>query len=156
MSECYCGLPESFDKCCEPIINGKKLAKTAEQLMRARYSAYSIAAVDFLHDSLHPDSRDSFDAEATKQWAETSKWQGLTILEKKAGNENDSIGIVCFTASFEDENGKLHKHSEQSQFKKIDGNWYFCDGHTITPQKIGRNDPCSCGSGKKYKKCCGA
>ena len=23
-------------------------------------------------------------------------------------------------------------------------------------QKVGRNDPCSCGSGKKYKKCCGA
>jgi preprotein translocase subunit SecA len=22
--------------------------------------------------------------------------------------------------------------------------------------KVGRNDPCSCGSGKKYKKCCGA
>jgi uncharacterized protein YecA (UPF0149 family) len=22
--------------------------------------------------------------------------------------------------------------------------------------KIGRNDRCSCGSGKKYKKCCGA
>jgi hypothetical protein len=22
------------------------------------------------------------------------------------------------------------------------------------PQKIGRNDPCKCGSGKKYKKCC--
>jgi len=23
-----------------------------------------------------------------------------------------------------------------------------------TRQKIGRNDPCPCGSGKKYKKCC--
>ncbi|RYZ84342.1 MAG: DUF1186 domain-containing protein, partial [Proteobacteria bacterium] len=22
------------------------------------------------------------------------------------------------------------------------------------PVKIGRNDPCPCGSGKKYKKCC--
>ena len=22
-------------------------------------------------------------------------------------------------------------------------------------EKIGRNDPCTCGSGKKYKKCCG-
>ena len=22
--------------------------------------------------------------------------------------------------------------------------------------KVGRNDPCHCGSGKKYKKCCGA
>ena len=28
---------------------------------------------------------------------------------------------------------------------------------TITRgKKIGRNDPCPCGSGKKYKKCCGA
>lgn len=25
-----------------------------------------------------------------------------------------------------------------------------------TPKHIGRNDPCPCGSGKKYKKCCGA
>jgi uncharacterized protein YecA (UPF0149 family) len=24
------------------------------------------------------------------------------------------------------------------------------------PQKVGRNEPCPCGSGKKYKKCCGA
>jgi SWIM/SEC-C metal-binding protein len=24
------------------------------------------------------------------------------------------------------------------------------------PQKVGRNDPCPCGSGRKYKKCCGA
>ncbi|MGR9117332.1 MAG: SEC-C metal-binding domain-containing protein [Gammaproteobacteria bacterium] len=23
------------------------------------------------------------------------------------------------------------------------------------PKKPGRNDPCPCGSGKKYKKCCG-
>ncbi|HDP54206.1 MAG TPA: prepilin peptidase, partial [Bacteroidetes bacterium] len=28
--------------------------------------------------------------------------------------------------------------------------------HYINPLKtIGRNDPCPCGSGKKYKKCCG-
>jgi hypothetical protein len=26
----------------------------------------------------------------------------------------------------------------------------------LPPQKVGRNDPCPCGSGKKYKKCCGA
>ena len=25
----------------------------------------------------------------------------------------------------------------------------------VAEKKIGRNDPCSCGSGKKYKKCCG-
>ena len=25
----------------------------------------------------------------------------------------------------------------------------------LAPPKVGRNDPCLCGSGKKYKKCCG-
>lgn len=29
-------------------------------------------------------------------------------------------------------------------------------GTVIKEKKIGRNDPCPCGSGKKYKKCCGA
>ena len=26
----------------------------------------------------------------------------------------------------------------------------------VKPPKVGRNDPCPCGSGKKFKKCCGA
>ncbi len=31
------------------------------------------------------------------------------------------------------------------------------NSHTIRkPKKIGRNDPCPCGSGKKYKQCCGS
>ena len=28
--------------------------------------------------------------------------------------------------------------------------------HNEHGEKVGRNDPCPCGSGKKYKKCCGA
>lgn len=28
-------------------------------------------------------------------------------------------------------------------------------GRTVKKEKIGRNDPCPCGSGKKYKNCCG-
>lgn len=28
--------------------------------------------------------------------------------------------------------------------------------HIAISNKVGRNDPCTCGSGKKYKKCCGA
>ncbi len=29
-------------------------------------------------------------------------------------------------------------------------------GTVVKEKKVGRNDPCTCGSGKKYKKCCGA
>ncbi|HET9917875.1 MAG TPA: SEC-C metal-binding domain-containing protein [Candidatus Binatia bacterium] len=25
----------------------------------------------------------------------------------------------------------------------------------VVEQKLGRNEPCSCGSGKKFKNCCG-
>jgi hypothetical protein len=28
-------------------------------------------------------------------------------------------------------------------------------GGAASARRIGRNDPCPCGSGKKYKKCCG-
>ena len=28
-------------------------------------------------------------------------------------------------------------------------------GTVVKGKKVGRNDPCPCGSGKKYKKCCG-
>lgn len=32
---------------------------------------------------------------------------------------------------------------------------YMQSKTVIKEEKIGRNDPCTCGSGKKYKKCCG-
>ncbi|UNB77983.1 SEC-C domain-containing protein [Escherichia coli] len=35
---------------------------------------------------------------------------------------------------------------------KENGQWYYIDG---TRPQICRNDPCPCGSGKKFKKCCG-
>jgi SEC-C motif-containing protein len=48
---------------------------------------------------------------------------------------------------------------EKASFIKEDGQWFYVDGDIIkAPQarseKIGRNAPCPCGSGKKYKKCC--
>ena len=52
-------------------------------------------------------------------------------------------------------------HHENAYFKKIDGNWMYEVGDvkpmTVVREgaKVGRNDPCPCGSGKKFKKCCG-
>jgi SEC-C motif-containing protein len=53
-------------------------------------------------------------------------------------------------------------HHEVAEFKKEEGTWFFVDGHAPKYEqvkrqgaKIGRNAPCPCGSGKKYKKCCG-
>jgi SEC-C motif-containing protein len=159
MSNCYCGSGATYADCCEPIISGVHSADTAEQLMRARYSAYVGVKMDFVFETTHPDHRQGYDHAGTKEWAESSEWLGLEIVETKMGGLKDTAGEVEFIAHFK-EKGVPREHHENAQFKKADGQWYFTDGAMVKSKpiivnKIGRNDPCSCGSGLKYKKCCG-
>lgn len=65
---------------------------------------------------------------------------------------------VNFEARYEDKEGTAVNHRERALFEREDGEWRFVTGGGIpvTSLKIGRNEPCTCGSGKKYKKCCGA
>jgi SEC-C motif domain protein len=138
------------------------MATTAEALMRSRYSAYAKRAYDHLERSLSASERKGFSLEQTRQWAEHSEWHGLTILRTEAGGLDDAEGLVEFSARFRSA-GEDHEHVETARFAREDGDWKYTGqiepvGETFrreTP-KVGRNDPCPCGSGKKYKKCCGA
>ena len=159
--QCPCQSGEVFAGCCEPVMTGVKPAETAEQLMRARYTAYTQVQMDFIEQTHDPITRRDIDMKASREWAESTNWQGLEILETKQGGIEDEFGTVEFKASYVDDDG-LHSHHELSQFHKREGVWYYSDsshpkGHTIVRRgaKVGRNDPCPCGSGKKSKKCCG-
>jgi SEC-C motif-containing protein len=159
MDSCPCGTGIDYLACCQPIIAGKKSAETAEQLMRARYSAHVKVEVDFIYDSTHPDYRKDYDHKGTRAWAEKSNWYGLEILQTIKGGPEDDQGEVEFVARFRDKEG-LRNHHEVGQFSKRRGRWLFTDGTLVKSKplsvnKIGRNDPCGCGSGLKYKKCCG-
>lgn len=161
MATCHCGSGKPYAKCCEPYINGEP-APTAEALMRSRYSAYVVGAVDYLGETLHPDHRSDFDRNATAKWASESEWKQLDILATEGGEEGDEEGIVEFRAVFSEAGGEDMAHTERSRFVKKGDRWYYVDGLLPTPvtyrreeEKVGRNDPCPCGSGKKYKKCCG-
>lgn len=161
MTDCYCGSGKPYAECCEPYISGSAVAPTAEALMRSRYAAYAAGAVDYLGDTLHPEHREDWDRDATARWAEQSEWTGLEIRSTEAGEASDDVGFVEFVAAFK-EAGEDKIHHERSRFLKQDGRWYYVDGQLPKPMthrheapKVGRNDPCPCGSGKKYKKCCG-
>jgi SEC-C motif domain protein len=159
MTLCPCGSGNPYSDCCEQIISGGRTATTAEQLMRARYSAYVYAKMDFVFESTHPDHRQGYDHAGTKDWAETAEWLGLEIIDTKRGGADDSTGEVEFIANFS-ENGERRQHHEAGQFQRKEGCWYFTEGRMVRQKplavtKLGRNDPCSCGSGLKYKKCCG-
>jgi SEC-C motif-containing protein len=156
---CPCGSGAPFATCCEPIINGTRESETAEELMRARYSAFVTHAIDFIVASTHSRTRKEIDLTFIREWSETSTWRGLKILEVKQVNENKAF--VSFEAQFA-QSGEDHRHREKSLFERENGEWRFVTGDELknptvryeTPRP-GRNDPCPCGSGKKYKKCHG-
>ena len=159
---CPCRSGKSFGECCGPVLAGECKAATAVELMRARYSAYAVGDVKFLYESSGPEVRAEFDEKTTREWSKSATWEGLDVLDVEKGGPDDDEGFVSFVAHYS-ANGQVCEHREQSYFKKIDGAWRFIDGKIDTGEpyrreepKIGRNDPCPCGSGKKYKKCCGA
>ena len=161
MNACPCGTELTFEECCGPIIDGTQSALSAEQLMRSRYTAYAKQDIGYLYSSLHRSHRNDFDEKSTRKWAERSQWHNLEIVDTRGGGEADTEGTVEFIATFT-EGGARRKHHELASFKKDEGSWFFVDGKPITPgtvvreePKVGRNDPCTCGSGRKFKKCCG-
>lgn len=156
--KCPCGSNLTYAKCCKPLITGASPATSAEQLMRARYSAYVKVETDFLFASTHPQHRKNYDHDGTRTWAEKAEWHGLEIVAAKGG-EADSLGEVEFIARYSEE-GVEKEHHELGKFKKLEGVWYFTEGKMagakpLVSTKIGRNEACPCGSGNKYKKCCG-
>lgn len=154
--------PLAYGECCQPLHAGQP-APSAERLMRSRYSAFATANVDYLFDSLAPEARKDFDKKSTLHWASSSQWTGLDILETEGGQAADETGIVEFVAHFVME-GEEKAHRERSSFRKNPetGGWWFVDeakkkqAPVVLGKQPGRNDPCPCGSGKKYKKCHGA
>lgn len=161
MSQCPCESGKEYEACCGPVIRGSQTAPTAEALMRSRYSAFAKGEIEYLKQSLRPDQRADYDPVATQHWADKSEWLKLEIIETGAGGKDDEEGTVEFIASYR-QKGNTHVHHEVAHFSRRNGIWYYTDGKIVTPgtvrnegPKIGRNDPCPCGSGKKYKKCCG-
>ena len=113
--------------------------------MRSRYSAFVRDNADYMRASWHPDTRP---AELTLEGGD--QWLGLEIVDAK--QEGDA-GQVHFRATHRDGDG-FAVLEEHSRFVRENDHWFYLDGeHTVTPLKPGRNNPCPCGSGKKYKKC---
>jgi len=159
-------------------LQGKAKPQTAEQLMRSRYTAFAIGDMKYLRTTLTARSRKDFDENAARAWSKNSKWKGLKVLSSKLGGAADRKGEVEFIATYE-QDGEGLDHHEVAQFERsADGDWLFVTGDSHLHKegeghshghshsrvetfvreepKLGRNDPCHCGSGRKFKKCCGA
>lgn len=160
MAQCPCGSGSDFDECCGPVIGGTP-APTPEALMRSRFTAFVHGDLDYIESTHAKEVRDDFNRSAAESTVKSVEWVGLEIRDTSEGGEDDDTGTVEFAARFK-KDGELLVHHEKSNFRRQEGRWVYVDGK-MNPKgkprrvdKVGRNEPCPCGSGKKYKKCCGA
>ena len=160
---CPCGNDATYADCCGKYHSGLAQAETAEKLMRSRYCAFVLRNGSYLTTTFAEEKRGGFDSDSIAQ--DETNWIGLEVIDRVAGGILDQSGQVEFIARFIDNGVHLALH-EISNFERRDGKWFYVDGVfpetepakvNVQPSSIkaGRNDPCPCGSGKKYKKCCG-
>ena len=153
---CSCGTGKLYEHCCEPRLNGTQPATNAEELMRSRFTAHVARDYRYLHITYRPTAQKPY---VDEQDAAPIQWSRLAIHAHEPGATPD-IAFVDFTAFFVDERGE-HAMQEKSEFVRTGGKWLFTRTLRTGPAplraagpKVGRNEPCPCGSGKKYKQCC--
>ena len=148
-SICPCQSSKSYKDCCERFHTHAQFPETAEQLMRSRDAAYVLKNVPYIVDTTVPSQQALLNVQAIQAWAENTQWLGLQILKTETLSKFQSA--VEFNAVFQGEEGE-QTHHERSIFVKIDERWYFVDPTVPLPTM---KQPCVCGSGKKFKHCCG-
>ncbi len=125
--------------------------------MRSRYSAYALRNASYLQNTWDNTVR----PELIDFSRENLEWQHLEIIATKKGGAKDAKGIVEFKAYYL-QDGEEYVMNEISQFTHRADGWFYLDGRVKSIGKVGlqtnlgKNAPCSCGSGKKFKRCCGA
>jgi len=155
---CPCGSGKTFGDCCALVLAGRRVAATAEELMRARFSAHMVHDFKFLHRT--------YRGTAAQPYVELAAdpamvWTKLVVHRQEvdvAGNPD--VAHVDFSA-YGLENGAEMVLHENAEFVRQQGAWIYTRALREGPApfksaapKVGRNDPCPCGSGKKYKQCC--
>jgi len=138
------------------LLAGTRRPATAEELMRSRFTAHVARDNAYLHRTYQPTAHLPYKPGGE---LEPLGWTRLVIHSHEPGRNPDHA-FVDFTAYFV-ANGIEQTHDEKSEFNRVDGQWLFARPIRNGPAprkssapKVGRNDPCPCGSGKKYKHCC--
>lgn len=116
---CPCG-GASYSACCGRLHAGD-IAGSAEQLMRARYSAYVLDDANFLHQSWHVSTRPEL---AELQQEQGSKWLGLEVKKHVAAGDEATVEFVARYKT----GGRAHRLHEVSRFVREEGKWFYVDG----------------------------
>lgn len=122
---CPCESGRAYGECCQPYLDRREEAPTAEALMRARYCAYKLRNAAYLRHSWDPET-----VPADLFLDDGGRWIGLKIRHVEAGGPNDSGGTVEFVARYKVDGRGLRLH-EISRFVRYQGRWVYVDGDLV-------------------------
>lgn len=125
---CPCGNKNNFSQCCGKYISGEMVPDTAETLMRSRYSAYTLANISYIQETMCEDAAVDFDPVSAQQWAKTIKWKRLKVLRTFPHDSDPNRYFVEFSAYYI-ASGRPQELHEISEFKRINGKWYYINGN---------------------------
>lgn len=112
---CPCGTGRSLDDCCGPLLATERLAETAEELMRSRYTAYALGDAEHLWRTWDPRTRPE------EPYLGEAGWDGLVVHEVVDGGREDRTGVVAFVAT----HGVDGRLEERSLFTRRGGRWFY-------------------------------
>ncbi|MBR9910349.1 MAG: zinc chelation protein SecC [Gammaproteobacteria bacterium] len=125
-SACPCGSGKVFARCCGRFLSGQQLAKTPEQLMRSRFTAFALGGYgDYLLASWFPATARGLSALELSE--RSVDWQCLEVI---ARSQQGDEGTVEFKAWFHPK-GKseaLEAMHEVSEFRRLQGRWLYVGG----------------------------
>ena len=137
MSQCACGSKKTLNKCCGPLISGKKIPAKPEALMRARYTAYTLGEIDYIYDTMRGASRKGFSRRVAAYWASQVQWIKLEVIKAKEPKSDEAQVEFKAYYRFQDKEVCLH---ETSFYLRKKGQWFYvdCIDHTekITSSEV--------------------
>ena len=95
-----------------------------EQLMRSRYTAYTLHDIDYIMATQQGDAAKHFDRASARAWSRRVAWQGLVVHQTSPLVLAAKHATVHFTAYYED-GGHVHAMEENSIFMYASGRWWY-------------------------------
>lgn len=162
---CPCGSGLALKECCGQYLEGTQQPPHAEALLRARFSAFCLEQYAYILETTHPDFRDDMTEDTVRENSKGVRPLRLDVRESGTAPARDGSGEAFETVTFiamYDVKDRPYQFAETAYFRREGDTLYYVEGMRHRPlgyrramSKVGRNEPCPCGSGKKYKKCCG-
>lgn len=132
-TQCPCGKGKLFTQCCGPFLAGLEYARTAEQLMRSRFTAYRLGGYgEYLLKTWHPATAGDLSADDLSEV--TNDWCALDILFKSQDGDNATVEFKAWYKT--DKHDAIAERGgeyvnclhERSAFTRVNGRWLYVGG----------------------------